>query len=90
MLEFSNTTPANGKIKGETYAKEQGVQAPPEHTHKIKSSKTKINKYSVQYTTLWLWKPEFDSRIGHHVKKGKRGACRHKATTVLSDHTAAT
>ena len=20
-------------------------------------------------------KPEFDSRIGHHVKKGKRGAC---------------
>ena len=24
------------KIKGETYAKEQGVQAPPEHTHKNK------------------------------------------------------
>ena len=35
MLEFANTTPANGKkIKEETYAKEQGVQAPPEHTHK--------------------------------------------------------
>ena len=35
------------------------------------------------------WKPEFDSRIGHHVKKGKRGACRHKAATVLPDRTAA-
>ena len=23
--------------------------------------------YSGQYTTLWLWKPESDSRIGHHV-----------------------
>ena len=35
MLEFANTTPANGKkIKGETYAKEQGVQAHLEHTQK--------------------------------------------------------
>ena len=33
MLKFTNTTPANGKIKGKTYAKEQGVQVPPEHTH---------------------------------------------------------
>ena len=33
MLEFANTTPANGKIKEEAYAKEQGVQTPPEHTH---------------------------------------------------------
>ena len=33
MLEFANTTPGNGKIKGGTYAKEQGVQAPSEHTH---------------------------------------------------------
>ena len=32
---------------------------------------------------------EFDS-IGHHVKKGKRGACRQKATTVLPDRTTAT
>ena len=32
---------------------------------------------------------EFDS-IRHHVKKGKRGACRHKAATVLPDRTAAT
>ena len=32
---------------------------------------------------------EFDS-IGHHVKKGKRGACRQKAATVLPDRTAAT
>ena len=32
---------------------------------------------------------EFDS-IGHHVKKGKRGACRHKTATVLPDRTAAT
>ena len=31
---------------------------------------------------------EFDS-IGHHVKKGKRGACRQKAATVLPDRTAA-
>ena len=41
MLEFANTTPANGKIKEETYAKEQGVQAPPEHTHKNKLKKKK-------------------------------------------------
>ena len=34
MLELANTTPANGKKKKETYAKEQGVQAPPEHAHK--------------------------------------------------------
>ena len=41
MLEFANTTPANGKIKGETYANEQGVQAPPEHTKK-KSKKSRF------------------------------------------------
>ena len=34
-------------------------------------------------------KPEFDSRIGHHVKKGKRGARRQKAATVLPNRTAA-
>ena len=34
--------------------------------------------------------PEFDSRIGHHIKKAKRGACRQKAATVLPDRTAAT
>ena len=32
---------------------------------------------------------EFDS-IGHHVKKGKRGACQQKAATVLTNRTAAT
>ena len=32
---------------------------------------------------------EFDS-IRHHVKKGKRGACKQKAATVLPDCTAAT
>ena len=32
---------------------------------------------------------EFDS-IGHHVKKGKRGARKQKAATVLPDRTAAT
>ena len=37
MLEFANTTPANGKIKEEAYAKEKGVQTSPEHTHKKKS-----------------------------------------------------
>ena len=36
------------------------------------------------------WKPEFDSRIGHHVEKGKRGACQQKAATVLPNRTAAT
>ena len=44
---------------------------------------------SEEYTTLWLWKPEFDSRIGHHVKKGKRGVCQQKASTVLPNRTAA-
>ena len=39
MLKVANTTPANGKIKEETYAKEQGVQAPPEHTHTKKKSR---------------------------------------------------
>ena len=34
-------------------------------------------------------KPEFDSRIGHHVKKSKRGARRQKAATVLPNRTAA-
>ena len=32
---------------------------------------------------------EFDA-IGQHVKKGKRGACRQKAATVLPNRTAAT
>ena len=32
---------------------------------------------------------EFDS-IGHHVKKGKRGACKQKAAAVIPDRTAAT
>ena len=32
---------------------------------------------------------EFDSII-HHVKKGKRSACRHKAATVLPNRTAPT
>ena len=32
---------------------------------------------------------EFDS-IRHHVKKGKRGACKQKAATVLPYRTAAT
>ena len=32
---------------------------------------------------------EFDSRIGHHVKKSKRGACEQKAATVLPNRTAA-
>ena len=33
MLEFTKTIPANcKKIKEETYATEQGVQAPSEHT----------------------------------------------------------
>ena len=34
--------------------------------HALKSS-LESRQYSGQYTTLWLWKPEFDSRIGHHV-----------------------
>ena len=35
MLEFAKTIPANcKKIKEETYATEQGVQAPSEHTQK--------------------------------------------------------
>ena len=46
MLEFANTTPANGKIKEETYAKDQGVQAPPEDTHKKKKKKKKIKVWS--------------------------------------------
>ena len=25
-----------------------------------------------QYTTLWVWKPDFDSRIGHHVTDVRR------------------
>ena len=46
MLEFAKTTPANGKIKEETCAKEQGVQVPPEHSHKnkLKTKKTKNNQ----------------------------------------------
>ena len=36
-----------------------------------------------------LWKPEFDSRIGHHVKNDKRGACKKKAVTLLPNRTAA-
>ena len=40
MLEFANTTPANDKkMKEETYAKEQDVQAPPVHTHTKKKIK---------------------------------------------------
>ena len=35
-------------------------------------------------------KPKFDSRLGHHVKNDKRGACKHKAATVLPNRTTAT
>ena len=42
MLEFAKTIPANcKKIKEETYATEQGVQAPSEHTKKKKKKKKK-------------------------------------------------
>ena len=38
MLELANTIPANGeKLKEETYVKEQGVRAPPEHKQKNKN-----------------------------------------------------
>ena len=33
MLEFANTTRPTVKIKEKAYAKEHGVQMPPEHTH---------------------------------------------------------
>ena len=39
---------------------------------------------------ITMWKPEIDSRIGHHVKKGERSARRQKAATVLPNLTAAT
>ena len=38
---------------------------------------------------ITLLTTEFDS-IGHHVKNDKRGACKHKAATVLPNLTAAT
>ena len=38
---------------------------------------------------ITLLTTEFDS-IGHHVKKDKRGASKHKAATVLPNRTAAT
>ena len=38
---------------------------------------------------ITLLTTEFDS-IGYHVKKSKRGACKHKAATVLPNFTAAT
>ena len=38
---------------------------------------------------ITLLTTEFDS-VGHHVKKSKRGACKHKAATVLPNRTAAT
>ena len=38
---------------------------------------------------ITLLTTEFDS-IGHYVKKDKRGACKHKAATVLPNRTAAT
>ena len=40
---------------------------------------------------MWitLLAAEFDS-IRHHVKNDKRGACKHKAATVLLNRTAAT
>ena len=39
MLEFAIPHRLTVKIKEETYAKEQGVQAPPEHTHTHKKKK---------------------------------------------------
>ena len=38
---------------------------------------------------ITLLTTEFNS-VGHHVKNDKRGACRHKAVTVLPSRTAAT
>ena len=38
---------------------------------------------------ITLLTTEFDS-VGHHVKKDKRCACRHKAAKVLPSRTAAT
>ena len=47
MLEFAKTILANcKKIKEETYATEQGVQAPSEHTHK--KEKEKRSRFGVR------------------------------------------
>ena len=55
-----------------------------------KASEARVDRRLRWYYLIVLLKPEFDSRIGHHVKKGKRGACRQKAAMVLPDRTAAT
>ena len=49
MLEFAKTTPANGKNKRGNLCNEQGVQAPPEHTHKNKIKiKYKKSRFGVR------------------------------------------
>ena len=52
---------------------------------------TKFKKLTLLTTGFgWITRlAEFDS-IRHHVKKGKRGACKQKAATVLPNRTAAT
>ena len=43
MLEFANTTPANGKNKRGNLCKGRGVRAPPEHTlKKNKKSRSRV------------------------------------------------
>ena len=49
----------------------------------------KINNDNDYVRSGSLLATEFDS-IRHHVKKGKRGACKQKTATVLPDRTAAT
>ena len=52
MLEFAKTIPANcKKIKEETYATEQGVQAPSEHTQK--KSRFGLTKGAGQCFIFW-------------------------------------
>ena len=46
-------------------------------------------QYYSQESDYHVETTEFDA-IGQHVKKGKRGACRQKAATVLPNRTAAT
>ena len=56
---------------------------------KIKVPNEKLTMITLCSEWVTLIATEFDS-VGHHVKKGKRGACKQKAATVLPIRTAAT
>ena len=69
------------KIKEETYAKEQGVQAPPEHTQK----KTRFGLIKGAGQCFIFWSGETVSFLARHLVLARR-SCSSTSFVGSSDH----